>query len=112
MSSAIDSLGRQARDDVGEHQQSQPKGSKLEASEELVAQLEHRMSLLISEGGDVKGLPGDWKTLPSSMLVQMLEETERAYRSILCDKITFFGGCISLGTSTNRLEQILDDLRC
>jgi hypothetical protein len=87
------------------------KDNKLQAHEELATQLEHRMNLLIQEGGDVKGLPDEWRALPSHTLSEMLKETERAYRSLLFDKIVFFGECIDQGTSINHLEQFLNSLR-
>jgi hypothetical protein len=93
------------------HRQARTKDNKLQAHEELATQLEHRMNLLIQEGGDVKGLPDDWRALPSDTLSEMLKETERAYRSLLFDKIVFFGAWIDQGTSINHLEQFLNSLR-
>lgn len=77
----------------------------------LVTQLEHRMHLLVGEGGDVDGLPRGWKTLPSYKHSEMLEETERAYHRLLFDKIVFFGAWIDQGTSIDHLERLLDSLR-
>jgi hypothetical protein len=38
------------------------------------------MNLLIQEGGNVKGLSDNWRTLPSHTLSEMLKEIETAYR--------------------------------
>jgi hypothetical protein len=69
------------------------------------------MNLLIQEGGDVKGLPDGWGTLPSHTLSEMLKETERAYRSLLFEKIEFFGGQVDQGPSIDHLERLLNSLR-
>ncbi|KAL2784246.1 hypothetical protein BJX66DRAFT_316924 [Aspergillus keveii] len=69
------------------------------------------MNLLIQEGGNVKGLSDNWRTLPSHTLSEMLKEIERAYRYLLFEKIEFFGGWAKQGTSIHQLERLLNSLR-
>ncbi|KAL4745848.1 hypothetical protein BDW72DRAFT_185995, partial [Aspergillus terricola var. indicus] len=76
-----------------------------------IVQLDNRMKLLVQEGGNVNGLPHDWKELPSHILDELLKETERAYRSLLLDKIKYFGGMADPNTPTDDLEQLINGLR-
>ncbi|KAL4925815.1 uncharacterized protein BDV17DRAFT_166949 [Aspergillus undulatus] len=87
-------------------------GDKRLVRARLEDELQRQIHKLKEESGDVNiQLPGDWKKLEPQALCKLIEEKREAYRSLLYNKIYFFGESVSKDASIEQLEQVLGKLK-
>lgn len=79
--------------------------------EDRVKRIERLSNLLASESGNPTKLPENWKQLPLPRLESLLEKLDGHYRSLLVEKIDYFGGSANPAEGISGLEIELDRVR-
>ncbi|KAL4938849.1 hypothetical protein BDV06DRAFT_231490 [Aspergillus oleicola] len=79
--------------------------------EHRVEIIERLSNLLASESGNPTKLPENWKQLPLPQLESLLEKIDGHYRSLLVEKIDYFGGSANPAEGISDLQVELDRVR-